>query len=286
MSLTGQVAVVTGANCGLGRSVAELLARAGAHITMVCRSRERGERALAEVRCAGAAAGAEVRLELADLSRQAEVRALAARLAASLPAIDVLVNNAGVWLHRREISSEGFELMFATNYLAHFLLTHRLLDMLAAGRGRIVNVGSHAHRYGDLRRAGLEAIARGTAWRRGFVAYGDSKLANILFTFESVRRWEDRGVTANTLHPGTLATRIWRGNRSPRALLMRVTRSLLPRPEVGGRAVMRLVDDPARNDVTGRYFRLEDEERAQPQAYDANLARELWERSLAWTGET
>ena len=286
MSLKGQTAVVTGANSGLGRSVAELLARAGAHVTMVCRSRERGESALAEVRRAGEEAGAEAGLELADLSRQTEVRALAGRLAASLPAIDVLVNNAGVWLHRREISSDGFELMFATNYLSHFLLTHRLLDRLAAGRGRIVNVGSHAHRYGTLRRAGLEAIARGESWQRGFEAYGNSKLASIVFTFESVRRWGDRGITANTLHPGTLATRIWRGNLSPRARLMGMTRSLLPRPEVGARAVMRLVDDPVRDDVTGRYFKLEREEPAHAQAYDLNLARKLWERSLEWTGET
>ncbi|WP_419948882.1 SDR family NAD(P)-dependent oxidoreductase [Candidatus Palauibacter sp.] len=286
MSLNGQTAVVTGANCGLGRSVAELLARAGAHVTMVCRNRERGEQARAGVQRAGAAAGAEVRLELADLSRQTEVRALAGRLAASLPAIDVLVNNAGVWLHRRQLSTGGFELMFATNYLSHFLLTHRLLDPLTAGRGRVVNVGSHAHRYGDLRRAGLEAIARGEAWRRGFEAYGNSKLGNILFTFESVRRWGERGITANTLHPGTLATRIWRGNLSPRARLMGMTRSLLPRPEVGARAVMRLVDDPARDDVTGRYFKLEREESAHVQAYDTDLARQLWERSLEWTAET
>ncbi|WP_419162230.1 SDR family NAD(P)-dependent oxidoreductase [Candidatus Palauibacter sp.] len=283
--LKGQITVVTGANSGVGLSVAGLLARAGADVTMVCRSPERGEQALAEVQREGAVAGADVRLELADLSRQADVRSLAGRLAARLPAIDILVNNAGVWLHRRETSPEGFELMFATNHLGPFLLTHRLLDALAAGRGRIVNVSSHAHRYGDLRRAELETIVRSDAWRGSFKAYGDTKLANILFTFESARRWADRGITADTLHPGTLATGIVRRNRSALGLLMRMTMSFLPRPGVGGEAVMRLVEDPAPNVVSGRYFKGRKEERADAQAYDADLARELWDRSLAWTGE-
>lgn len=282
-SVAGQIAIVTGANSGVGKAAAELLADAGARVTMVCRSRERGEAALAEVREAGAAAKAEVRLEIADLSRQSDVRALAVRLADRMPAVDILVNNAGVWLHRREMSPEGFELSFATNHLGHFLLTHRLLDRLEAGRGRIVNVSSEAHRSGDLRRAGLDVIARGDAWRNGFRTYGDTKLANILFTFESVRRWGARGITANALHPGVLGTRIWKKNRSALGVLLHVTKIFMAGPEVGGRAVLRLVEDPARDDVTGRYFNIENEARAQAQAYDEELARELWERSLEWT---
>lgn len=282
--LKGQIAVVTGANSGVGRSAAELLAAAGADVTLVCRSRERGEAALAEVRQAGAGADPEVRLELADLSLQADVRALADRLAARLPAIDILVNNAGVWLHRREITPDGFEATFATNHLGHFLLTQRLLVALAAGRGRIVNVSSEAHRNGDLRRAPLGAIVRGDAWKGGFQTYGDTKLANALFTFESVRRWGARGVTANAVHPGVLATRIWRKNRSALGLLLNATKAFMAKPEVGGQAVMRLVEDPARDDVTGRYFKVESEVAASAQAYDEGLSRELWDRSLEWTG--
>ena len=288
LGLKGQVAVVTGANSGVGKSAAELLARAGADVTLVCRSRERGESALADVRqaraAAGAAAGTDVRLELADLSVQDDVRALADRLAAHAPAIDILVNNAGVWLHRREITSDGFEITFATNHLGHFLLTHRLLAPLAAGRGRIVNVSSEAHRNGDLRRAPLEAIVRGDAWKGGFQAYGDTKLANALFTFESVRRWSARGITANAVHPGVLRTQIWRKNRSALGLLLNAAKGLMAKPEVGGRAVMRLVGDPARDEVTGRYFKVDSEVAATAQAYDEDLARELWDRSLEWTG--
>ncbi|MDE2661427.1 MAG: SDR family oxidoreductase [Gemmatimonadota bacterium] len=282
--LKGQVAVVTGANSGVGKSAAQLLSRAGADVTMVCRSRERGEPALADVRQAGAAAGADVRLELADLSLQADVRALADRLAARLPAIDILVNNAGVWLHRRQISSEGFEVTFATNHLGHFLLTHQLLEPLAAGRGRIVNVSSEAHRNGDLRRAALDAIVRGDAWKGGFQAYGDTKLANALFTFESERRWGARGITANAVHPGVLRTQIWRKNRSALGLLLNAAKGLMAKPEVGGRAVMQLVEDPARDKVTGRYFKVESEVAATAQAYDEDLARKLWDQSLEWTG--
>ena len=194
------------------------------------------------------------------------------------------MNNAGVWLHRREITSDGFVITFATNHLGHFLLTHRLLAPLAAGRGRIVNVSSEAHRNGDLRRGALEAIVRGDAWKGGFQAYGDTKLANVLFTFESVRRWSARGITANAVHPGVLRTQIWRKNRSALGLLLNAAKGLMAKPEVGGRAVMRLVEDPARDEVTGRYFKVESEVAATAQAYDGDLARELWDRSLEWTG--
>ena len=305
-SLKGQVAVVTGANSGVGRSATGMLLDAGAHVTMVCRSRERGERALEELResAAGGSAGAKrqvgkgahavgtagekgtgarVDLELADLSRQDDVRALAGRLTALLPAIDILVNNAGVARPRCVQSPEGFELTFATNHLGHFLLTRLLRDQLEAGRGRIVNVSSRGHQSGDLRRAGLEDIARGRAWTGCLQAYGDSKLANVLFTFETARRWGGRGITANAVHPGVLATEIWKKTSlAPRLLLLPFT-WFMAGPDVGGKAVMNLVADPSRDALTGRYFHVQREETPSPQARDGALARELWERSVEWS---
>ncbi|MXY29653.1 MAG: SDR family NAD(P)-dependent oxidoreductase [Gammaproteobacteria bacterium] len=297
-SLKGQVAIVTGANSGVGRSAAEMLLGAGAHVTMVCRSRERGERALAELRGArdqaalggqlnellpGDTGGARVDLELADLSRQEDVRALAELLAARLPAIDILVNNAGVTRPQCVQSPEGFELTFATNHLGHFLLTRLLRERLKAGRGRIVNVSSRGHRSGDLRRAGLEDIASGRAWEGALQAYADSKLANVLFTLETVRRWGARGITANAVHPGVLATEIWKKTSlGPRLLLLPFT-WFMSSPDVGGKAVMNLVEDPSRDDVTGRYFHVLKEQRPSEQAHDESLARELWERSVEWT---
>ena len=297
-SVKGQVAIVTGANSGVGRSATEMLLQAGAHVTMVCRSRERGERALAELRGArdqaalggqlnellpGDTGGARVDLELADLSRQEDVRALAELLAARLPAIDILVNNAGVTRPQCVQSPEGFELTFATNHLGHFLLTRLLRERLEAGRGRIVNVSSRGHRSGDLRRAGLEDIARGRAWDGALQAYADSKLANVLFTSETARRWGTRGITANAVHPGVLATEIWKKTSlAPRLLLLPFT-WFMSSPDVGGRAVMNLVDDPSRDDVTGRYFHVLKEQSPSAQARDEALARELWERSVEWT---
>lgn len=304
-SLRGQVAVVTGANSGVGRSATGLLLEAGARVTMVCRSRERGERALAELRASAAgglrgarnragvdevpdltsgdSAGARVELELADLSRQDDVRALAGRLTARLPEIDILVNNAGVTRPRCVHSPEGFELTFATNHLGHFLLTRLLRERLEAGRGRIVNVSSRGHRSGDLRRAGLEDIARGRAWEGALQAYADSKLANVLFTFEAALRWDSRGITANAVHPGVLATEIWRKTSLAARLLVLPFTWFMASPEVGGKAVLNLVEDPSRDDVTGRYFHVQREKTPSPQARNEALARELWERSVEWT---
>ena len=322
-SLKRQVAIVTGANSGVGLSAARLLLRAGAHVTMVCRNRERGERARAELQAeleaelrdaaargrttrslAGGAqvaarrigrgvreahiAGTEpseprVELEIADLSRQEDVRNLAARLATRFPAIDILVNNAGVTRPRCVYSPEGFELTFATNHLGHFLLTRLLRERLEGGRGRIVNVSSRGHQSGDLRRAGLEDIARGRAWEGALQAYADSKLANVLFTLETVRRWGARGITANAVHPGVLATEIWKKTSlAPRLLLLPFT-WFMASPDVGGKAVMNLVADPSRDDVTGRYFHVQREKTPSVQARDGSLARELWERSVEWT---
>ena len=282
-SLAGQIAVVTGGNSGVGRSAAELLVRKGVHVTIICRNRERGERACAELREAAKPTGTEVELQLADLSRQEDVRRVSDRIASNVDRIDILVNNAGISQARRVLSVEGFELAFATNHLGHFLLTRRLRGRLEAGRGRIVNVSSRAHRRGDFRRAPLEDIARGRAWKGGLQAYSDSKLANILFTFESVRRWGGLGITANALHPGVLATDIWKKSPVVARLLFLPLTWLMAGPDVGGRAVMSLVSDPARDHVTGRYFSVEKEVRAESAARDRELARELWDRSVEWT---
>ena len=282
--LDGRVAVVTGANSGVGRSTSELLAEAGARVVMVCRNQGRGEEALAAVR--RLTGDDRVQLEIADLSSSEAVRALAARLSDRLDRIDMLVNNAGVFRARREISVDGFEVTMATNHLGHHLLTSLLLDLLRRGRARIVNVSSDGHRRGDLRRAPLEEILRGDLSYSGLRAYGDSKLANILFTFELMRRYGSEGITANALHPGVLATRIWNQNRSPLSLLMVLFKPLMGRPAVGGRAVFRLATNPSLGEAGGSYFNVEEEARAATQAYDRDLASELWDTSTRLTGAT
>jgi NAD(P)-dependent dehydrogenase (short-subunit alcohol dehydrogenase family) len=280
--LDGRVAVVTGANSGVGRSTTELLAKAGARGVMVCRDRERGENALAAVR--RLTGDDRVELEIADLSSFESVRALTDRLSARFDRIEMLVNNAGVFRARRELSVDGFEVTLATNHLGHYLLTVQLMDLLRRGGARIVNVSSNGHRRGDLRRAPLEKILRGDISYGGVQAYGDSKLANILFTFELMRRHGGEGIAANSLHPGVLATRIWNQNRTPLSLLTVLFKPLMGRPLVGGRAVFRLATDPSLGESGGSYFEVEKEARAAAQAYDEGLAAELWETSQRLTG--
>lgn len=274
--------VVTGANSGVGRSAVRLLAEAGARVVMVCRSRRRGEDALDDV--LRERPGSRLELEIADLSSLASVGALAGRLLDRFERIGALVNNAGVFRARREITDEGFEVTMATNHLGHFLLTLRLREPLVAGGARIVSVSSEGHREGDLHRAPLEAILRGEVSYRGRQAYGDSKLANVLFAFEIARRWGADGVTANAVHPGVLSTRIWDKSGHPLGFVMRLAKPFMDDPRVGGRAVVRLALAPELERASARYFDRDEETRAAPQAYDEELAAELWRESERLTG--
>jgi len=273
----GRTAVVTGGNSGVGRAVSESLLEDGYRVVLVCRSQERGEAARETL--AGIRGGEAVELELADLSDLEAVGALAERLEARHAAIHALVNNAGTYRARLERTPAGLEVTMATNHLGHFALTTRLKHALERGGARIVNVSSNGHRSARLRRAGLDAIMRGEAWNGGIQAYCDSKLANVLFTFELGRRWATAGVVANALHPGVLATRIWNQNANALSLLMRLVKPFMKSPRVGGDAAFALAADPAHEETTGRYFEVRDDAEADGDAYDEALARELWETS-------
>lgn len=273
--------MVTGANSGVGRSLTELLLDAGARVVMVCRSPERGAKALEEMRETPHPGSAE--LEIADISDPDAVRALAGRLQ-RFDSIEALVNNAGVWRTRLEKSPADLEVTMATNHLGHFLLTHLVRDLLQSGGNRIINVSSEAHRRGDLRRAPLRDIVSGHAWKGGLQAYSDSKLANILFTSELVRRYGEGGLVANSLHPGVLATRIWNKTSNPITYLMRAFKPFMGSPAVGGRAILRLLTDPDLAGVTDTYFNVSTESEPDASARDADLAGELWELSESLTG--
>jgi NAD(P)-dependent dehydrogenase (short-subunit alcohol dehydrogenase family) len=284
--LEGRLVVVTGANSGVGRSVTELLVHAGADVVMVCRNADRGRPALAEIVASvgkGAGRPGSAELEIADLADFDSVRTLGARLG-RFEAIHALVNNAGVWRTRLEKSPANLELTMATNHLGHFLLTSLLFERLLAGGRRVINVSSEAHRRADLTRAPLDDIVSGAAWKGGLQAYSDSKLANILFTAELVRRYGDVGLIANSLHPGVLRTRIWNKTWNPITALMRPFKPLMGSPAVGGRAVMRLLQDPERAALTNTYFKVERLSEPEDAAFDRELARELWETSQRSTG--
>ena len=272
----GRVCVVTGANGGIGKATAEGLARRGATVAIVSRSRERGEAARAEISRAGG--GAEVHLLLADLSLQAQVRRVADEVLSRFARVHVLVNNAGVYTARRTLTAEGVETQWAVNHLAPFLLTSLLLGRLAeSAPARVVTVSSHAHRRARLR------WDDPTMERRryfGFGMYAVTKLANLLFTRELARRTAGTGVTASAMHPGVVATPLLLNGFPPIRLLRRFLRT----PEQGAATAVHLASSPAVAGVTGEYFLDERPVRPAPAALDDVAAHRLWELSAEMTG--
>jgi retinol dehydrogenase 14 len=265
------ICVVTGATSGIGKETAVALAKAGATVAVVCRTRDRGEAALAEIR--RRAGHDAVSLFVADLSSQRAIRTVAAELRAALPRIDVLVNNAGLALRDRLVTEDGFENTFAVNHLAYFLLT-RLLQptLLASAPARVVNVSSEAHRWGSIRFDDLMGEATYDGWK----AYAQSKLANVLFTYELARRLDGTGVTANCLHPGLVGTAFASRGPSLIRILSRLARPLLRSPASGAATSVYLASAPEVATVTGQYFAGRRARRSSPASYDRALAARLW----------
>ncbi len=271
--MKGKTCVVTGATAGIGKETAVALAAAGARVAIVCRTRDKGERALAEIR---QRSGGDVDLFVADLGSQHAVRALAARLTAALPRVDVLVNNAGLILDQRVLTEDGLETTFAVNHIGYFLLS-RLLEpkLCASAPARIVNIASGAHRRATIRFDDLVGARAYDGWR----AYAQSKLANIVFTYELARRLAGTGVTANCLHPGAVATNF--GNAGPALirLAVRIGRPFLKSPARGAATAIYLASSPEVEGVSGKYFVNRREARSSDESYDPEVAARLWKVS-------
>jgi len=280
--MDGRVCVITGATSGIGRAAAEQLAALGARLVIVARDPARGAAARDEI--VAATGNREVALEIADLASQRQVRELAARLLAAEPEIHVLVNNAGLALGVRRLTEDGLEETFAVNHLAPFLLTNLLLDRLrGSSPARVVTVASAAHRGAAIPFDDLNG-ERGFS---GWLAYGWTKLANILFTAELARRLEGSAVTATCLHPGVVATGF--GREGP--LLVREFQRLLGRvflldPTQGADTLVWLASSPEVVGASGGYYakrRLVTPSRA---ARDEAAACRLWQESERLTGLT
>lgn len=273
--MDGRVCVITGATAGMGQATAMELARRGATVVLVARSREKAERTRAEVVRAAGHDG--VGIVLADLSSQAQVRAAAAEIIQRWPAVHLLINNAAVYTRRREETVDGIEMQLAVNHLAPFLLTSLLLDRLRAGASaRVVTFSSGAHRYGSIRWDDL-GLSRGY---NGLLQYSNTKLFNVLFIRELARRVPPPTLTANALHPGVVGTALLLGGWAPLKLFKRWMRT----PEQGARTAIWLATSPEVANVTGEYFRDERPAHVAPAALDDDAARRLWELSAQLTG--
>ncbi len=284
------VCVVTGANSGIGKATAAELARLGAHVVMVCRNKQRGRDAQAEIQAAAELAHPSradpVDLLIADLAVQEEVYHLGETIRADYDRLDVLVNNAGVFCDTREETADGIERTFAVNHLAPFLLTHLVLPRLRetagrAGEARIITVSSEAHRGTSIDFDDINAEQGYNALQ----AYGQSKLANILFTHELARRLQDEGVLANAVHPGVVDTNIWRGSGWI-SWVARLFSWFYKRPEEGARNIVYLAASPEVEGVTGQYFKETEIVNPSPDAYDEKVEARLWEISREMTGLT
>jgi NAD(P)-dependent dehydrogenase (short-subunit alcohol dehydrogenase family) len=273
--------MITGASSGIGRAAAVELARAGASLVLVCRDRGRGDSTVREIR--DRTGNDDVTLMLADLSSQEQIRQLTKEFLATHRPLHVLLNNAGVILRKRTETVDGIETTFAVNHLAYFLLTRLLLPRLAENApARVVNVASDAHRSagGRLDFDDLECRRHYRPMR----TYGKSKLANILFTRQLALRLEGSGVTANSLHPGFVASGFGRNNGPIANLLMTLAKPFGRSPEKGAETAVYLCASPEVEGVTGKYFFDCKEKDPLAAAQNDEDASQLWEISERMTG--
>lgn len=278
--MDGRVCLVTGATSGIGRETARGLAELGATVVIVARDAGRGQAAVEDLR--KSTGNQAVEMLTADLSSQEQIRTLARDFRARHPRLHVLLNNAGVITPTRTVTVDGIETQFAVNHLAYFLLTHLLLDVLrSSAPARVVNVASQVERMGVI---DFEDLGREKTPYERLDAYNQSKLANVLFTYELARRLEGTGVTANCLHPGVIGTKLLQEFEGRPRLLRFLTKLKRPGPRDGARTSLFLATAPELATTSGRYFRESAEAKSSPRSYDAAVARRLWEVSEKLTG--
>jgi NAD(P)-dependent dehydrogenase (short-subunit alcohol dehydrogenase family) len=270
--LDGKLVVVTGATSGVGLAAVRRLRAYGADLLMVNRNPEKSKAVIAEL---SASPGGSLDFLVADFSELAQVRSVAQRLLALGRPIDVLINNAGIYLTRRSLSADGLEMVFAVDHLAPFILTRHLLPKLRAqGRGRVIQVNSEGHRFSGLNLGDLD-------WRRrpyiGLRAYGAAKTAQLLCMHEFAEGLEGTGVTINAMHPGAIRSEVGQDNGPLYRWFSRtfIEPSLVD-PSIAGLALHHLAASPALEGVSDRFFSLTTEEKPAPHALDRAFGREVF----------
>jgi retinol dehydrogenase 14 len=277
--MAGRTVLVTGATAGIGRTTALGLATMGAHLAICARDRARTEDAAGQLRAAG---GGQVDVFVADLSCQWQVRRLAGQVLQRLSRIDVLINNVGGYWDTRHVTAEGLERTFALNHLAPFLLTSLLCDRLRqSAPARVVTVASNAHAQG---RIDFDDLQGQRSWS-GARAYSQSKLANVLFTYELARRLPAASVAANALHPGVVRTSF--GAEDPAGVQRRLVpfmRPFMKTPAQGAATSIHVASAPELEQVTGRYFADSKPKRSSKRSHDRAAAARLWQVSAELVG--
>ena len=276
-TMKGKVVLVTGATAGIGEVTARELARMGARVIGVGRDQHKCADVAARIRSTTSSEAVE--FMVADLSSQAQVRRLADEFRRKYTRLDVLVNNAGGFFSTRQESADGIELTMALNHLNYFLLTHLLLDLLKSSEpSRIVNVSSDAHRNAQIDFEDIEAKRKYSGWRM----YGQSKLANVIFTYDLARRLAGTSVTANALHPGFVATRFGHNNGGMMSAGLKLFQKIAAKPpEQGAQTSLYLATSPEVEGVTGKYFSDQKQVPSSQASYDESAAKRLW----AWSEE-
>lgn len=271
-----RICLITGADSGIGKAVAKLLAQLDITLLLVSRNHVRGERAVKEI---GADCNADLFLFIADLSSQESIRNLAKKIKERFKRIDVLINNAGARFSGRHITIDGIEATFAVNYLSRFLLTNLLLDLLKESeQGRIINVSGEYHRKGKINFNDLNLKENYSA----FTASAQSKLADILYTYSLAEKLKNTNITANCMHPGSVATNIIYSDPDAGAgikFLYAVSALFLSKPEKSAETVIYLATSQNVSSITGKYFINKKAVESSPLSYDKELGSKLWEVS-------
>jgi len=276
--MTSKVCLITGGNSGIGKATALGLAKLNATVVIVSRDKDKGEAALIEIRAKSSNRNLDAMT--ADLSSQDSVRELAHDFKSRYKKLNVLINNAGIFLPRRVQTVDGLEATLATNHLGHFLLTNLLIDVLkASAPSRIINVTSSAHYGTEIDFEDLQSEKKYS----GYHAYSQSKLANVLFTHQLAKQLEGTGVTANSLHPGVVRTGFGKDQRGLMSILVTVGRPFMISPEHAAKALIYLATSPDMEGVTGKFYSRGKEGRSSTQSYDEASAERLWKVSAELT---
>lgn len=270
-TLTGKTILITGATNGIGKEAARGLARQGARVIIVGRDAQKCAAAAAELQQSTGSTAVEALT--ADLSAMAQVHRLADEVKARCSRLDVLINNAGAYFERRLTSADGYEMTFALNHLSYFYLTTLLLDLLkASAPARIVNVSSDAHRFARLNLVNPHK----PPIYSGFRIYSESKLANVVFTYELARRLEGSGVTANAVHPGFVRSGFGRNNAGLMAKILGLMQRFALTPEQGADTIVYLASAPEVEGVSGKYFVKRKAVPTSRASYDRETWQALW----------